>query len=1125
MKTDNSNPIMVPPTLRLFDFFTAEAMPGRTPGSGATLRSDRVTAMEKVDGANEFHVGTSDGLVHRVRVDAEGFSVDGSFPAIEVEPMGPTMGSRSEVFRIGHLERVGVTSGAGRASGAREGVASAVAGVQRSAAASPPANDGPSISRRASAIADTSSSAKGSSSSRAIGQRLYAMLGDAAARTNTASIEEILVVVGNSRSNIVLRAWEVSRAKPDSRKSPDLLQPLPRLLAHKSVFKALKLLDSDIESVAVNLDEWPTVYVAVGTASGGIYVFCCGNVNVGTVAADGDASGLGTSSSDFVLVRSMDTLKIKFKAKHSKAIAKPDSNRIHFVSFARRGARGTGDPAGLIVWGASEHGDVIGFEALGDSRATIDKTNTDSMILEEVSGALKRGCVAVDERGALALATRDGIFYYTIQEGRTVAASVHGGEKHAVVALGDGYLLILSDSDEDRQQHRQRGPVRQVSLRIVHVDRKIVASSMSLPGPIRVATVRPAVEKDTTWSLLAPMTTLYALDGTGSMHRIVEKPLRSQIDTLCDAKLFLQALRLCERAHSRMKRPGTDSSSPSALSARVNTLYGDYLFHSGALEAAMDAYMNTIGIVETSHVIQKFLEGGAMEMGQLARYLDALMNKGVATGDHVSLLMQVYLDNNETSNIDDLVERLCLRCGKVAASLDAKAIIDVLRLAGFARHALDIAKAYGEHDMYVSILVNERRAYEEALAYLGAGPRAYAAAQLLRHGKVLIEHASEATTALIMGLCIPPEHERHDDAYVADLSSFAQLFAERPQDFQRVCQTILDIGDVDGVAGGRDVSGTSPRGIIYQSLLDIYLGDVATDPSKAKAATPLDLLCRGWPPGHEPAYDPNVALTSCAVRGYHEGIVFIHIRMRRYREALRTLASISDWPAVLAVCRVHGPSDSSLWHLALQALVSYIGGPAGEETTSSLKHLAELLEAIDEASSMAPLSVLDELVKHPALPFGVVKNHFLNILRREEDCIDANSAEMEVLAKKVTTTRESLDRLRARPIVFKATRDASSGAVLQVPVVHLLCGHSFNTDSGMGPMDGLGMYGNGELTNLAEYRPTIACPLCAEEQDRIGALLASSRASSCDQDGFFRQLESAQDSLAFVSTSVSRRLL
>jgi hypothetical protein len=975
--------------------------------------------------------------------------------------------------------------------------------------------------------------------SAAIGRRLYAALEDVVGRKNVKQADELLVVVGYSKSNVMLRVWDVSggsglpvapgtetvtTANTSARYSSTVP---PKLVAHKSVIKALKLLDSDVESVAVDTAEWPKVYVAVGTATGRINVYCCRDIGVGGGVEGG-------SLGEFALVHSTDLLKVK----NGKGAKKSKSSRVQFVSFASYGfekgsASGLDAHAGrapsaspcsspcprssLLVWGVSEHGMVIGFDALSSLDASI--------ILDEVPGQLKRGCVSQDDRGALAIATRDGLFYYTMHEGRTVAISAKGGDNKVLIAAGDEYMVLIADEDPGVDRRQVTMPpvqaMRRVTVQILQVGQKIVAYSTSLPGPVRIITAANSSYCDSQRSYLTSTSgqvALYALDGAGSMLRLSEKPFCIQIDELCRSKLYSQALRLCERARDLSC---VDDDEHAALAARVNKMYGDYLFERKAFESAMDVYIDTIGFVETSHVIQKFLDGGAQQVGQLTRYLKALLAKSLATGDHISLLMQAFLDIEDTSNVDELVEVLCLRRGELAESLDARAAIEVLRRAGFVEHALDIAKAYDEDELYVSIMLNQRCAYEQVLDYLKTRPRAFAVSQILRHGKALIEHASEATTELLVDIYMDPESYAVAGMSAADLANLSQLYADKAGDFCRVCQVIVETADGRNARNGSHGEETLFRKRLYHALLDTYLvGSQNNDSLGALSDAPLVLLQRGWPPGHAPSYDPVSALTTCALHDYSKGIVFIHMRMRRFRDAVELLADVGDWLGVLEVCRAHGHSvgssdggDPSLWRVALMSMVNSLSREKPDERLHA--HLGGLLEAIHEAGTMAPLFVLDILGKAPELPFGVVKSYIVDILQEEIECIDAMAAEIAELTDKIEATNVSLQRLDARPLVFRATRDSSTGKPLRIPLIHFACGHSFNAadDEGVQYQDG--------ASNSTRGIPQ-PCSLCVEEQERTRALQASYRAAARDKDAFFRQLQSTDDGFAFVSRAFAK---
>ena len=62
--------------------------------------------------------------------------------------------------------------------------------------------------------------------------------------------------------------------------------------------------------------------------------------------------------------------------------------------------------------------------------------------------------------------------------------------------------------------------------------------------------------------------------------------------------------------------------------------------------------------------------------------------------------------------------------------------MQVCRAAGYFEHALSVARAAGEHELYLDILLEDCSGYDEALTYLQTLPASQAAAVLQKHGKV-----------------------------------------------------------------------------------------------------------------------------------------------------------------------------------------------------------------------------------------------------------------------------------------------------------------------------------------------------------------------------------------------------
>lgn len=64
-------------------------------------------------------------------------------------------------------------------------------------------------------------------------------------------------------------------------------------------------------------------------------------------------------------------------------------------------------------------------------------------------------------------------------------------------------------------------------------------------------------------------------------------------------------------------------------------------------------YVHTIGFVEPSYVIRKFLD--AQRMPQLAEYLEALHEQGLANSEHTTLLINCYSKLNKQEKLKEFV--------------------------------------------------------------------------------------------------------------------------------------------------------------------------------------------------------------------------------------------------------------------------------------------------------------------------------------------------------------------------------------------------------------------------------------------------------------------------------------
>lgn len=81
--------------------------------------------------------------------------------------------------------------------------------------------------------------------------------------------------------------------------------------------------------------------------------------------------------------------------------------------------------------------------------------------------------------------------------------------------------------------------------------------------------------------------------------------------------------------------------------------YGDHLYSKGDHIGAIEQYIKTIGKLEPSYVIRKFLD--SQHIDYLTTYLQALHKQGEATEDHTTLLLNCYTKLNHTDKLKEFI--------------------------------------------------------------------------------------------------------------------------------------------------------------------------------------------------------------------------------------------------------------------------------------------------------------------------------------------------------------------------------------------------------------------------------------------------------------------------------------
>jgi vacuolar protein sorting-associated protein 11 len=261
----------------------------------------------------------------------------------------------------------------------------------------------------------------------------------------------------------------------------------------------------------------------------------------------------------------------------------------------------------------------------------------------------------------------------------------------------------------------------------------------------------------------------YIITSSWSIIRFREKDTASKLDVLLRKSLYPLAITLAAEEQ-------TDVSEVM----RLYKLFADHLYKKSDFEAAVQQYCHTIGFVQPSYVIRRFLD--TQRISNLTLYLEKLHSRGLATKDHTTLLLTCYTKTNNTQKLYDFCQvpsgvaplsQTALSNSKpagdagvgdgVTLNFDVLTAIYTLHDAGFDEHALRLALLNGKHEEYIHInLVSKTlKDVDKALSYFLAMlstaqnplPMADIAYLVLKFGSALLAERPLAFTTLLVQLC------------------------------------------------------------------------------------------------------------------------------------------------------------------------------------------------------------------------------------------------------------------------------------------------------------------------------------------------------------------------------------
>uniref|UniRef100_A0A7N0RIR5 Vacuolar protein sorting-associated protein 11 homolog n=1 Tax=Kalanchoe fedtschenkoi TaxID=63787 RepID=A0A7N0RIR5_KALFE len=598
---------------------------------------------------------------------------------------------------------------------------------------------------------------------------------------------------------------------------------------------------------------------------------------------------------------------------------------------------------------------------------------------------------------------------------------------------------------------------------------------------------------------------------------IGEKDMESKLDMLFKKNLYTVAINLVQSQHA-----------DAAATSEVLRKYGDHLYSKQEYDEAMAQYILTIGHLEPSYVIQKFLD--AQRIHNLTNYLEKLHEKGLASKDHTTLLLNCYTKLKDIEKLNVFIKS---EDGVGEHKFDVETAIRVCRAANYHEHAMYVAKKAGRHEWYLKILLEDLGSYDEALQYISSLEPSQSGVTVKEYGKILIDHKPAETIEILMRLCTEEgdssNKQSSNGTYINLLPSpvdFLNIFVHHPQplmDFLEkytnkvkdppaqveIHNTLLELylsndlnfPSLSQLSLSDGVRASKPSGAVSTSKAQSNGKSIANGESSTKGKDREERLQKGlrllksaWPSDQEiPQYDVDLAIILCEMNNFKEGLLYLYEKLKLYKEVIACYMQAHDHEGLIACCKKLGDSGKGGDPTLLADLLKYFG-ELGEDCTKEVK---EVLTYIERDDILPPIVVLQTLSRNPCLTLSVIKDYIARKLEQESKLIEDDRRAIEKYQEETASMRKEIQDLRTNARIFQLSKCTACTFTLDLPAVHFMCMHSFHQRC----------LGDNEKE----------CPECAPEYRAVLEMKRSLEQNANDEKLFFQQVKGSKDGFSVIA--------
>ena len=589
---------------------------------------------------------------------------------------------------------------------------------------------------------------------------------------------------------------------------------------------------------------------------------------------------------------------------------------------------------------------------------------------------------------------------------------------------------------------------------------------------------------------------LFLVTTTRRLYCLEEKNLADKLGDLYKKHMYSVALKVASGTH-------IDNREIYVKSA-------NHLYNKGDFDQSVQEYIETIGYLESSRVIRKFL--GAQQIGNLAAYLEAYHRHPEAelSTNHTTLLLKCFTKMKSVEKLKDFIGYGRIESLSGAQSrnsfksentvcFDVHTAIAVLCEAGYSSEALFLAKKDKNHKEYIKIQLEIIRDWNEALHYIGKIPLLEAGKTLKLYGMLLLEKKPEETTEMLMEMCTrAPARTGYkgkaalaDDSLISALEAenFISLFVDHPCHLKRFLWKVVKGPVIDE----SHITGSESK-LVWNTLVELCLRvDIAKKEltgqrSSVEGVTPEDLVVQETMmllQDAEAKYDMVHTLVKVQQARCNEGLLYLYEKQKMYSMMLQHYMDIGDNRAVLRTCKKLGDRNPHIW-------VKVLNYFARMDSPECDPYILQVLQYAKAGKTLPILLVINILSKNSNLPVSIIQDYISAQLTTSNENVSETAKEVARLKTSTIKLNEQITNLKTKGLVFQNNKCHLTEHSLETPTVHFMTGFSYGVDNiPQGP--------DGELE----------CPIKGPEHRRIWETQDALKKKIDHHEEFFRELSHA----------------